>query len=208
MDAPHLYPELDDALAEAGDPDTAADTFVIDSPDSANWALRKLAVHAAKLAEAEAFAQRERDRLDLWLAGERHQAEQSSSFLAGLLRRYHEDRLAEQGIDVHAVDRKMWDKARDKTIKLPAGELTVRRSDHWDIDDATFLAWAEQNGHEDVIRRRDPEVDRNAVKKAYGSLVDDGRVVVGEGDERELVPGITVTEGELSFKVRPKVGGQ
>lgn len=190
-DAPDLYPELDELLAEAGDPDTAADRFVIDSPDAANWALRRLAVHAAKLADAEAFAQRERDRLDLWLAGERHQAEQSSSFLAGLLRRYHEDRLAED--------------PKAKTIRLPAGELTARKVPaHWDVDDEMVIEWAQGNGWGEVVRQRDPEVDRPALKRTF-HVTQSGTVVAPDG---EVVPGITVTEGELSFKVRPKVDGQ
>lgn len=199
MSAPDLYPELDEQLANVGDEEATG--FVIDSPDAANWALRKLAVHAAKLADAEAFAQRERDRLDLWLAGERHQAQQSSSFLAGLLRRYHEDRLAAQGIDVHTVDKATWDKARDKTLKLPAGTLEARKQpDQWDIDDRALLDWARRNGRADIVRPRPDEVDRNTVKRVF--TIADGRALTVDG---EVVDGITVTEGELSFKVKPKV---
>lgn len=201
MSEPSIYPELDNQLAEVGDPDAAA-AFVIDSPDAANWAIRKIAVHAKRVADAEAFAQREVDRISLYLAGEREQAEQSTSFLAGRLRRYHEDRLAEQGIDVHSVDRGAWEKARDKTIKLPAGELVARKQpDVWDLDDETVLEWAEANGWQDVIRRRDPEVDRPALKRTF-HVAPGGSVIAPDG---EVVPGITVTEGDLSFKVKPRV---
>ncbi len=182
-----FHPDLDDQLAEAGDPEQS--TFVIDDMDKANWAVRKLAVYAAKLAEAEAFAQRERDRLDVWLAGEREAAADSSSFLSGLLRRYHEDRLAED--------------PKAKTIHLPAGDLTARKSpDRWEVDDDEHLiAWAEQSGWGEVVRRRDPEVDRNALKRTF-HVAPGGTVLAPDG---EVVPGVTVTEGEVSFKVKPRV---
>lgn len=200
------FPELDDQLAEIGDPEAAAEsgTFVIDSIDAANWAVSKLAIHASRLAECEAFARRELARLTLWLEGQREQAEQASSFLAGLLRRYHEGRLAEQGIDVHDVSRDEWGKVRDKTIKLPAGELVARKgADEWLVDDDVLLAWAKANKRTDIVRPRPDEVDRNAVKQAFIAAA--GKAVTTDGD---VVPGITVTEGELKFKVRPRVVDQ
>lgn len=191
MSEPSTYPELDDQLAEIGDPEAAESTgqFVIDSMDRANWAVRKLAIYAQRLAEAEAFAQRERDRLALWLDGERHSAEQSSSFLAGLLRRYHEDRLA--------VDPKA------KTIPLPAGDLVARKQpDVWNVDDPEYLVeWAEVAGWSEIVRRRDPEVDRAALKRTFHVMAD-GSVMAPDG---EVVPGITVTDGEIRFTVKPKV---
>lgn len=187
MDDPNLYADLDDQLAEIGDPDD--DRFVIDSLDAANWAVKKIAVHAAKVAEAEAFVQRERDRLTVWLDGERTKALESTSFLAGLLRRYHEDRLAED--------------PKAKTIHLPAGDLTARKGpDRWDIDEPTFLTWAQDNLREDVIRRR-VEVDRQALKRAPYRVTVSGTVVDPDG---EVIPGVTVTEGEVRYSVKPKVG--
>jgi hypothetical protein len=182
-----LHHDLDDQLAQIGD--EAESSFVIDDIDKANWAVRKLGVYAARLAEAEAFAQRERDNLDVWLAGERERAEQSSSFLAGLLRRYHEDRLE--------ADPKV------RTIHLPAGDLTARKSpDRWEVDnDEDLIAWAEQSGWGEVVRRRDPEVDRNALKRTF-HVAPGGTVLAPDG---EVVPGVTVVEGEVSFKVKPRV---
>lgn len=189
MDAPNLFPELDDQLAELGDPEAAEalGVFAIDSLDKANWAVRKIAVHAQRLADAEAFAKREFARLTLWLEGERDTAEQSSSFLAGLLRRYHEARLAED--------------PKAKTLHLPAGDLVARKQpDVWDIDDETLLVWAEANNRNDIVRRPEPEVDRNAVKKAFAAAA--GKAVTSDGD---VVPGITVTDGETKFTVKPRV---
>lgn len=191
MNDPNLYADLDDQLAEIGDPEAAESSgmFTIDSLDKANWAVKKIAVHAAKVAEAEAFVQRERDRLTVWLDGERTKALESTSFLAGLLRRYHEDRLAED--------------PKAKTIHLPAGDLTARKApDRWDIDDEEFLVtWAEQAGWGDIVRRRDPEVDRNALKRTF-HVTESGAVVAPDGEQ---VPGVSVTPGEVAFKVRPKV---
>jgi hypothetical protein len=204
MEEPSTYPELDEALAEIGDPEAAESSgmFRIDSLDVANWAVRRIAVHAAKLGEAEAFAQRERDRIELWLLGERERAEQSTAFLAGLLRQYHEARLAENGVDVRTVDRDGWEKARDKTIRLPAGELVARRGEaRWEMDEAVLIPYLRQHARE-LIRNPDPQIDKRAVKAALQDRVtEDGFAVNGEG---EPIPGIRVHEPEVSFKVRPR----
>lgn len=200
MSAPDLFPELDDqlaTLAEEGLDDAAlaesTGMFVIDSLDKANWAVRRIAVATGRLAESEGFARRERERLELWLEGERQRAERSTAFLAGLLRRYHESRLAED--------------PKAKTIRLPAGELVCRKaSDAWDIDDAEFIAWAEANRREDLLRRKDPEVDRNAVKKALMPAIEPAPTdpVVVFDENGEVVPGVRVVGGEPTFKVKPR----
>jgi len=51
------------------------------------------------------------------------------------------------------------------------------------------------------VRRRDPEVDRNALKRTF-HVAPGGTVLAPDG---EVVPGVTVTEGEVSFKVKPRV---
>lgn len=190
MTDPRIYPELDDQLAAIDDPEAAESSglFVIDSLDAANWAVRKLAVHTARFAKVEAFARRERERLDNYVEGERQRAERATGFLAGLLRRYHESRLAED--------------PTAKTIRLPAGDLTARKApDVWDIDPDVFVAWAEANRREDLIRRPGVEVDRNAVKKLF-TVTDRGVVDPATG---EVVDGVTVTVGEDTYKVRPHV---
>ena len=206
---PDTYPELDDALAAIGDPEAAESSgmFVIDSLSKANWAVRKLAIYAARLSEAEAFAREESARLALYLAGERDKAQQSSSFLAGLLRRWHEDRLAEQGIDVRTVTHDEWAKARGKTERLLDGESVARRTQpEWDIDAPTLVAWAEANGREDLIRRPDPEPKRREVKAAFEpvGLTPDGGTVPVTTPDGEVVPGVWVTDGTVEFSIRPR----
>lgn len=178
MSDPELHPEYDDQLAQIGDAEAAESSgmFVIDNLSKANWAVRKLAVYAAKLAEAEAFAQRERDRLDVWLAGEREAAAESSSFLSGLLRRYHEDRLAED--------------PKAKTIHLPAGDLTARKSpDRVDVDVPRFVM-AQPEGSPFVRVVREPKKTELLKHiKATGEVPD----------------GVALVEGEVSFKVKPRV---
>lgn len=210
MDVPDLFPELDNQLAELGDPDAAASsgTFVIDSLSKANWAVRKLAIYASRLAEAEEFVRQERDRLNAFLADERDRAEQSSSFLAGLLRRWHETRLAEQGIDVRTVTAEEWAKVRGKTERLLSGESVARRSQpEWDIDTEAFVAWAEANKREDLIHRPDPQPKRREIKAALTpvELTPDAGTVPAVTADGEVVPGVWVTDGAVEFTVLPKV---
>lgn len=201
METPILYPELDEQLDIIDTHPEAAESsgmFTIDSLDLANWALSKLAERDAVLAEKKAFAMRMQQRIADWVADEERRHEQRTRFLRSQLERWHRERL---DADPEA-----------KTVRLPAGELWVRKQpDQWAYtDEAEFLRWAEANGREDLIRRRDPEPDKAAVKKALNPAeaeVDDTSVPVWDPETGEAVPGITVAPGEVRFTARPYVEG-
>lgn len=204
METPSLYPELDEQLDIIDtDPEAAESSgmFTVDSLDKANWALSTLAKRDADLAEKRAAAERMQQRIADWIVGEERRHEQHTAFLRGQLERYHRERL---DTDPTA-----------KTLHFPAGELRARKApDQWAYtDEAEFLRWAEANGREDLIRRRDPEPDRAAVKKALNPAVAEvdvprsTDVPVWDPETGEAVPGISVTPGTVRFTARPHIDG-
>lgn len=155
----------------------------IDSTDAANWALRKLARARASIAEVERQAEVERARIDDWVAGERRRGERDVSFFEGALVAWHAERL---GADPDA-----------RTIRLPAGTLSARKApDSWKAqDEAAFLAWAEANRPALVRVKREPNIaDAKRVLEARGPGVVDPQT-------GEIVPGLVVEVGGLTFKV-------
>lgn len=186
---------LDDAQLDAqveailDDPETAAESglFEINNKDRANRAVWKIGRIQADLADDEALYKAERERLDAWITDRRLRAEQAVAFLTALTAGFHAIVLE--------------DDPKKKTIKLPAGDLVARQQPaQWVVDDPEHLImWAEQNGWGDVVRRRDPEVDRPALKRTF-HVTPDG-VLSPDG---ERVPGVTVVEGETKFSVKPR----
>ena len=154
--------------------------------DRAGRALRRLAYLDSRMAEIDAVYEQRLAELDAWREGERRRDEHVRSFLLGRLRQFHEARLAED--------------PKAKTIRLPEGDLKSRAGQpRWAIDDAAFIAWA--NGHMDELLRRDPKVDRTAVKQAFRDRVtEDGRVF---DDAGEVVPGVVVLPAETGYSAAP-----
>jgi hypothetical protein len=199
-----LHPDFEAQLEIIDDDPQAAATsgmFRIDSLEKANWAISKIAKRRAELAEQIAFANAERERLDHWVAEMERVCKQRTEFLEGELRRYHEDRLADEGIDLADIDEDAWRKAKGKTLKLPAGELRARRSPaRVEVDDETFVPWAEHNAT-DLIRSN-PVPCKPAIKQVAKPTEDGHAVDAATG---EILPGVTWVEGDIRFSVEPGV---
>lgn len=190
---------LDDAQLDAqvdailSDPEAASETglFEVNNKDRANRAVWKIGRIQADLDDDEALFRAERARLDEWITDRRVRAEKAIEFLTTLTAGFHAIVLEED--------------PKKKTIKLPAGDLTARKQpDQWVVDDPEYLIqWAEQAGWREVIRTRDPEVDRPALKRTF-HVTPDG-VLSPDG---ERVPGVTVVPGETKFVVKPRVVDQ
>lgn len=194
---------LDEQIAIAAeDPDTAHDlgVFEVATMDRANRVVWRIGQLRSQLAEVKRLYSSERERLDAWLDDEQRRINGQVQFLQGLVEHYHRRLLAE-------------DKRR-KTVSLPAGKLEARKArDHWEIDDAEFVAWAEANGRGDLLNRPAPKPDRNAVKKALlpapEQLDDDSAVAAIDPATGQLVPAVRVhvaDEDDLDFSVRTPGG--
>jgi len=145
--------------------------------------LRGVAWRRRKIEQARHLVGTERQRLTDWLSEQEHRYD--PAFHLAVLEQYHRARLARD--------------PKAKTISLPSGSLVARKlPDRWEFDDDAFLAWA-QDHRTDLVRMRDPEVDKPAAKKAL-RVLDDGQII--DGASGEFVPAVTVTPGDISFAVK------
>lgn len=192
---------FDDAVLDrqvelaAEDPETArtSGVFEVDTLDRANRVVWRIGRLRAQLAEDEALYRSERERLDDWIGDARRRVGGQIEFLEGLAEVYHRRLLGE--------DR------RRKTVKLPAGELQARKArDHWEINDAELIAWAEAHDFPALVNRPAPKVNRNAVKKHLAHMPADGEDVhYAVTDDGEVVPGVVVhvaSDDDLTFSVQ------
>lgn len=174
------WDDLDEHLADVDPDELIGDT---DRTDLADRMVRRIARNRRLLAVHEEVARGEIARIEEWLVTQR--AALDTTFVEEALRLYHEARLARD--------------PKAKTIHLPSGSLVARKlPDRWEFDDDAFLAWA-QDRRTDLIRMRDPEVDKPAAKKAL-RVLDDGQII--DGTSGEFVPAVTVTPGDISFAVK------
>jgi len=165
-----MQPDIHDYDVE----DRPTEGFSVGDDDAAEWALRKIYVASEHIKAAERQYEREVYRLQQFLADATKAARDRIAFFEGLLKQYHEQRLA--------------DDPTLKTIKLPHGNLVSRaRSDQWDFADE-FIEWAQTHAP-GTLRTPEPVVDK-AKAKAY--LQETG----------EAAPGVTVTEQGPSFSVK------
>lgn len=162
--------------------------FTITDAKLANWALRKLTQIRRLAAEDRAVAEAEMKRIDEWLQGRLVKYGRDETFFTQHLRGFHERRLAED--------------PKAKTISLPNGELVARKApDRWVLDEEEVLPWAKEQGLTRVIPEQ-VAIDKNALKKRLTAKGDQAV----DPDSGELVPGVTIEQGQTTFSVRVKDG--
>lgn len=236
--APESGETLDDFLAThppegvAPEPPDGEDSQVPDIDEGqAAWAMARLAQIRRKQAEHDATAALQhkaiddwieangvhdrRARIDGWLVEVNAALEANAGYFEGLLLAYHE-RLYDDAVARGVSDRNM-----PKTIKLPDGKLTARKSGgSTEIQDqeaamAALVLWWE-NEVIDLLDHRPRlmvSLINDAVKAGTLRLVDgefvlldgpDGEPVVeGEGEDAEVVviPGIRKTGAGVTFDI-------
>ena len=168
-------PELDDV--------EDLDETAPDSMEAADWQVRKLARLRRLMAENEAIANAEIQRIKVWLADENAKLERQAGFYEGNLELFHQALLEKD--------------PKRKSIALPAGTLKARkhpdRLDVVDVDE--FTAWALEERPEFVRIKHEP--NKTEMKRLLG--VDGERVV--DPTSGEPVPGVVCVAGEISFTV-------
>jgi Gam-like protein len=154
--------QIDPDAFEPEDIETHDEHFRIDGPNTASWALRKLAYYRGRVAENEQLAADEKQRIDAWLSNANSSHKDSISFFESILRNWHAEVLKED--------------PKRKTIPLPGGKLQHRVGTlKPDIDEAVFIPWAEENARLDLIRVKS-EPKRAAILAA---LKETGEVLPG-----------------------------
>lgn len=184
----HLTKDLPPGLVTPSSAETfegGSERFRLTDDGSAAWAMRKLKALRTRQANNTAIADDEIRRIGEWLDEVNRPLHIDAAFFEGLLVEYA---------------RECRDNPEDgrKTLKLPTGTVTSRSGQpRWTVDPDLFLPWARSNAP-DMIRIKEEPV--MALLKPMGSV--DGRCVTEDG---ELIPGVSVEETEMSFKVSPTI---
>lgn len=159
--------------------------FKVDSLESANWCLRKLAALEKQQSEIDALAQKEIERIQNWQQSEKEKIDFSKRFFECLLEEYFRS-----------------EREKNPKFKLstPYGKVSSRKQQpKWTYDDEKLLNSLESAGLKDFIRIK-KEVDKAALKKAVTVL--GGQAVTADG---EIIKGITIEEQPEKIVIKPEV---
>ena len=163
------------------------EAFRIENNDQASWAFRKLAQARSKMAQNEALAGREMDRVKNWLEAENDGLKRDEEYFAGLIRDYQ--------LRVEAEDPKA-------KVSTPYGKVKKRTAKKW-IWRPEVLEFLKAQGKTEFIRTKTEEVvDKNAIKKA-ATVTPEGFVVLETGEPLE---GVTAQE-ETTYTFEATEGG-
>lgn len=162
--------------------------FVCDTPERADWALRKLAKIRGQQAEAQKLAGEQIARIRDWLEEQDAKADSEAERFEALLLQFHQRTLAAD--------------PKAKTISLPHGTLKARQGQpKFEVMADTFLAWAKVNKPE-LVRVKE-EAAKDEIKKL--AKVVGGKAV--DPDTGEAMPGVTVLPPEMKYSVEVDVDG-
>ena len=162
--------------------------FEINDDKAADWALRKIREAEARIEQVRQFAEEQKAEIDGWAETTAEREIHTIAFFTGLLQAYH-----------HNIYR---ENPRIKTIKLPAGELQMRKAQpQYSRDDNKLTAWLKAHRPEFVKVKESP--DWAEAKKALAVA---GRHLV-DPETGEIVDGVEVYEPEEpTFRVKTRKG--
>ena len=166
-------------------PELAAENsvpFQVDATEKAIWAMRKISTIDQGIEEIDKAADAEVERVNTWRAEEIKRISSQRSFFEGLLEGYHR--------------RIMADNPKQKTIKLPHGQLQIRaQQPEFVRDDKKIIEWADKEMP--AVITREPKLD-------WGTLKDSLKIVenMAMTSQGEVIPGITVVPRGDKFSVK------
>ncbi|OOG28535.1 hypothetical protein BZK37_01670 [Enterococcus casseliflavus] len=151
--------------------------WTIDSLESADWALRKIAVLKKKNDEIHQLAEKERERITEWEDKETHSNQESIAFF--------ESKLADY---LHEL-RKNDPKAK---IKTPHGTVSTRKQpDSWEYQGDTLNTLKELGLTEFITIKE--SINKAELKKAV-QVLENGRVISPDGEVIESIK--VIPQGE------------
>ena len=161
--------------------------FVIDTPDKASWALRKIAQMEAKKKAAQEQADAETMRVKTWLAEQTVDCDKQIAWFEFMLRPFAESAL--QG-------------EKKRSLTLPAGTIGFRSGQpHFDVNEIELLGYIKERAPGYVKIKE--SVDWSRFKKEMALQPVNGKAVTKDG---EIIPGIVASDAEDTFYV--KTGGK
>ena len=174
MDEMKMNEEL---LAMSEPEDINSDKFVIDSMKKGDWAMGKIKVERARIAENEELVQTRILELQEWLKKQNEASEGSIAFFESLLAPFVQEQI--KG-------------SKKKSINLPNGTVGFKKTTKTTKDDAAILTFVKDNCSEYIKLKE--TVDMAEFKKAC--KVVDGKLITSEG---EVVPGYEVEETNVLY---------
>jgi len=177
--------ELENVLLEAFEEPQQSEErerFRLTDENMANWALRKVAKARAEYEKAAKVAEAEVKRIDDWLNSRKRDLERTEEFFGGLLTEYYLPQHMEN--------------PRQKTFKLPAGQVQIRaQQPDYVRDEAKLIAWLKGNdmaGYVEIVEK----VRWGDLKKQLKQLGD--KMLSPDG---EVVDGILVVDRGLKVNI-------
>ena len=159
------------------------DSFVVDDENKANWTLRKIKQYKDKIADNNALAQAEIDKIERWNNEVNEQAQSSIDYFTSLLTSYALNKRAED--------------PKFKSLKLPNGRIGFRKSQpKWVYDNEKVIETLEKANLTDFIRvTKAPS--KAEIKKAFEVVGD--KVV--NPDTGEVIEGIEIEPQDDKFNL-------
>ncbi|WP_339233894.1 host-nuclease inhibitor Gam family protein [Oceanobacillus sp. FSL W7-1281] len=162
---------------------TERETFVVDTDEKANWALRKIKQAQQKQEESNALAIAEIEKIEAWNASEKEKAQRDIDYFQGLLAYY-------------AVKKREED-PKFKSQKLPNGRIRFQKKQpKITYDNEAVIDYLEENNREDLIKVK-KEPAKAEIKKAF-TIFENNMI---DPETGVAVYGIEVEYPEDEFKV-------
>lgn len=169
------------------DPEQKA-RWKVESLDSANWCLRKLAALKARQMEIDQLAQAEVERITSWQKKQTDGLDREAEFFTGLLEEYHRAELRKD--------------PKTKTITTPYGEMHLRKQQpQWEYHEEQLMIYLKANRPDLVKEKVTYAPDKASIKKyckVSGNQVFD--IITGE-----VIPGVAVYDRAEAFSVKVEV---
>lgn len=190
---------FDNDILDALTPDMPAEreAFTADTLDKADWCAQKAAAIYKTLAEKEAAAKRQIDKIRAWLDNERTKAADDASFFEG-----HATNYLLQVRQVE-LDKGIKPDKLTKTIKLTHGSIQARQQPASlnVTDDAAAIQWA-KNVNPAFIRVKE-ELNKNEIKTHLAGLrvTEDGQWVTADGEIVDAPQGVELQPGHIKVSL-------
>ncbi|MEY8763404.1 MULTISPECIES: host-nuclease inhibitor Gam family protein [Clostridium] len=152
--------------------------FIVNDLDQANWCFRKIRALNAKIAETKAFADKERERINIWEKAETKNAQDSIAYFESLLSDYY--------IRLKHVDPKA-------KVSTPYGKISSRKSAKWNYNNEDELLSYLKENDSSLVKVKE-SVDKTELKKKYKDGID--------AETGEVLPGVSVSKEE-TIQIKP-----
>jgi hypothetical protein len=178
-----------EAFEPEGEAHRDREHYRIGGKAEADWALRKLKKTRAAIAENKALFDAEQERLKAWQADANRDLQFEVEYFESILRHWHESQ-----IEADPQDAEAWKREKNKTIKLPAGELSIAKNPPSLVvtDEPTFIEWATAQQPEWI------KVERTVTRKPIAAVIKEAKGI--DPETGEVAPGVRIDNGDMRWK--------